>query len=128
MATAGAPVIDDVFGVIVHPVRRQLLERLATGEHRVTDLAGPLPVSRSAVSQHLRLMLRLGVVAERRDGRERYYRLERDGLTGSIVSLRTWTPTHDRGQPRHPRGPVPASARTRMASTHGSGRARGVVD
>jgi DNA-binding transcriptional ArsR family regulator len=81
MATAGAPVIDDVFGVIVHPVRRQLLERLAAGEHRVTDLAGPLPVSRSAVSQHLRLMLRLGVVAERRDGRERYYRLERDGLS-----------------------------------------------
>jgi DNA-binding transcriptional ArsR family regulator len=81
VATAGAPVIDDVFGVIVHPVRRQLLERLAAGEHRVTDLAGPLPVSRSAVSQHLRLMLRLGVVAERRDGRERYYRLERDGLS-----------------------------------------------
>ena len=81
MATAGAPVIDDVFGVIVHPVRRQLLERLAAGERRVTDLAGPLPVSRSAVSQHLRLMLRLGVVAERRDGRERYYRLEREGLT-----------------------------------------------
>jgi len=80
VATAGAPVIDDVFGVIVHPVRRQLLERLASGERRVTDLAGPLPVSRSAVSQHLRLMLRVGVVSERRDGRERYYRLERAGL------------------------------------------------
>ncbi len=47
----------------------------------MTDLAGPLPVSRSAVSQHLRLMLRIGVVAERRDGRERYYRLEREGLS-----------------------------------------------
>ncbi len=80
MGHAGAPVIDDVFGAIVHPVRRQLLERLATGERRVSDLAGPLPVSRSAVSQHLRLMLRVGVVAERRDGRERYYRLEREGL------------------------------------------------
>jgi DNA-binding transcriptional ArsR family regulator len=80
VASAGAPVIDDVFGVIVHPVRRQLLERLASGERRVTDLAGPLPVSRSAVSQHLRLMLRVGVVSERRDGRERYYRLERAGL------------------------------------------------
>ena len=80
MASAGAPAIEDVFGVIVHPVRRQLLERLAAGESRVTDLAGPLPVTRSAVSQHLRLMLRVGVVAERRDGRERYYRLERDGL------------------------------------------------
>ncbi len=80
MASPGAPAIEDVFGVIVHPVRRELLERLAAGERRVTDLAGPLPVSRSAVSQHLRLMLRVGVVAERRDGRERYYRLEREGL------------------------------------------------
>ena len=80
MAAAGAPVLDDVFGVIAHPVRRQLLERLATGKGRVTDLAGPLPVSRSAVSQHLRMMLKVGVVAERRAGRERYYRLRPEGL------------------------------------------------
>lgn len=76
----GAPVIEDVFGVLAHPVRRQLLERLAAGERRVSDLAAPLPVSRSAVSQHLRLMLRVGVVAERHAGRERYYRLERAPL------------------------------------------------
>jgi len=62
------------------PVGRQLLERLAAGERRVTDLAGSLPVSRPAVSQHQRLMLSLGVVAERRAGRERLYRLEREGL------------------------------------------------
>jgi DNA-binding transcriptional ArsR family regulator len=85
VATAGAPVLDDVFGVIVHPVRRRLLERLARGECRVSDLAGPEPVSRSAVSQHLRLMLRVGVVAERRDGRARYYRLERAPL-GEVES------------------------------------------
>jgi len=73
-------VVDDVFGVLAHPVRRQLLERLAAGERRVTDLAGPVTVSRSAVSQHLRLMRSVGVVTERRAGRERYYRLERDRL------------------------------------------------
>ena len=77
---AGAPPIDDVFGVIAHPVRRRLLESLARGEQRVTDLATPLPVSRSAVSQHLRVMRDVGVVAERRDGRERYYRLRRAPL------------------------------------------------
>jgi DNA-binding transcriptional ArsR family regulator len=89
---AGAPPVDDVFGVIAHPVRRELLERLARGERRVTDLAGPLPVSRSAVSQHLRLMLALGVVAERRDGRERYYRLERKELK----KVETWLARIDR--------------------------------
>src|SRR5262249_58624217 len=80
MPAVGAPVIDDVFGVLAHPVRRQLLERLAAGERRVTDLARRVAVSRSAVSQHLRLMRSVGVVAERRAGRERYYRLERDRL------------------------------------------------
>jgi DNA-binding transcriptional ArsR family regulator len=80
MASAGAPTIDDAFGVISHPLRRTLLERLAGGESRVTELAARLPVSRPAVSQHLRLMLDVGIVAERRDGRDRYYSLRRDGL------------------------------------------------
>jgi DNA-binding transcriptional ArsR family regulator len=82
VATAGAPVIDDAFGVIAHPVRRTLLERLARREQRASDLARGLPVSRSAVSQHLRLMLDVGVVSERREGRERYYALDRRGLAG----------------------------------------------
>jgi len=77
---AGAPVVDDAFGVLAHPVRRELLARLARNEQRAGDLAERLPVSRSAVSQHLRLMLAVGVVAERRDGRERYYSLRRDQL------------------------------------------------
>jgi DNA-binding transcriptional ArsR family regulator len=77
---AGAPTVDDAFGVIAHPIRRALLERLAHGEQRVTDLADRVPVSRPAVSQHLRLMLDVGVVTERREGRARYYALRRDRL------------------------------------------------
>jgi DNA-binding transcriptional ArsR family regulator len=80
MATAGAPSIEDAFGVIANPVRRELIERLAVGEARVTELAARLPVSRPAVSQHLRLMLDAGIVAERRHGRDRLYSLRRDGL------------------------------------------------
>src|SRR5262249_43117994 len=80
MARAGAPIVDDAFGVLAHPVRRELLERLARAEQRAGDLAHRLPVSRSAVSQHLRLMLAVGVIAERRAGRERYYSLRRDRL------------------------------------------------
>ncbi len=57
-----------------------LLERLAAGESRVTELAAGVAVSRPAVSQHLRLMLDVGVVSERRDGRDRYYSLRRDSL------------------------------------------------
>jgi DNA-binding transcriptional ArsR family regulator len=78
VSRAGAPVVDDVFGVIAHPLRRQILERLAIADSRVSDLAAGMPVSRPAVSQHLRLMLDVGVVNERRDGRERYYSLRRE--------------------------------------------------
>jgi len=80
VARAGAPTVDDAFGVIAHPLRRALLQRLAVGEARVTELAALVPVSRPAVSQHLRLMLAAGVVVERRQGRERYYTLRRDRL------------------------------------------------
>jgi len=80
VSSAGAPPVEDVFGVVAHPIRRHLLEELAAGDRRVSDLAEPLPVSRSAVSQHLRLMLGVGVISERRQGRERYYALRRDRL------------------------------------------------
>lgn len=72
--------VDDAFRVVSHRLRRELLERLAAGDARVTELAAGLPVSRPAVSQHLRLMLDVGVVVERRVGRERYYSLHRDRL------------------------------------------------
>ena len=80
MPRAGAPAVDDAFGVIAHPLRRELLQRLAAGEARVSELASLVPVSRPAVSQHLRLMLSAGVVVERRQGRERYYALRRERL------------------------------------------------
>lgn len=80
MIRAGAPTVDDAFGVISHALRRELIERLAGGESRVTELAARLPVSRPAVSQHLRVMLDAGIVTERRAGRDRYYSLRRERL------------------------------------------------
>ena len=79
MPRAGAPTVDDAFGVIAHPLRRELLQRLAVGEARVSGLASLVPVSRPAVSQHLRLMLGAGVVVERRQV-ARYYSLRRERL------------------------------------------------
>ena len=72
--------VDDAFSVISHPIRRELIEQLAHSERRVSDLAAGMPVSRPAISQHLRVMLDAGVVTERRDGRERRYALRRDRL------------------------------------------------
>jgi DNA-binding transcriptional ArsR family regulator len=70
------PAPDDAFSAIAHPLRRGLLDMLAHGERNVANLAEPFNVSRPAVSQHLRILLDAGLVAERRVGRERRYSLQ----------------------------------------------------
>ena len=60
--------------------RRSILERLRAGELAVGELAGGLPVSRPAVSQHLRVLREAGLVLERREGARRLYRLDPRGL------------------------------------------------
>lgn len=81
----------DVFQAIAHPTRRQLLEELAGGEQPVNSLAAPFAMSRPAVSQHLRVLLDAGLVAERRVGRERYYRLQ----PGSLRAVHEWVNRYD---------------------------------
>lgn len=65
----------DVFHAISDPTRRRLLGRLTRSELSVGALAKPFRMSRPAVSQHLRVLRRAGLVKVRRAGRERYYRL-----------------------------------------------------
>ena len=60
--------------------RRLILERLRGGARAVGELAAELPVSRPAVSQHLRVLKEAGLVTERRNGTRRLYRVDTDGL------------------------------------------------
>jgi DNA-binding transcriptional ArsR family regulator len=62
------------------PTRRRIFERLRRGPQSVTQLARRLPVSRPAVSQHLRVLKEAGLVSERREGTHRYYRVDADGV------------------------------------------------
>jgi DNA-binding transcriptional ArsR family regulator len=62
------------------PSRRQLLELLRCGERTVGELTGAVPVSQSAVSQHLKVLRDAGLVAARAEGTRRLYRVELDGL------------------------------------------------
>jgi DNA-binding transcriptional ArsR family regulator len=70
----------DIFGAIADPVRRSLLVDLAAEPRRVADLAEGVPISRPAVSKHLRLLLDAGAVTVTDRGRERYYALDRAAL------------------------------------------------
>lgn len=72
---------EDVFAALADPTRRRLLELLShRGDATATELAEDLPVSRQAVVKHLAVLDRSGLVAGRRDGRERRYRVRPDGL------------------------------------------------
>ena len=62
------------------PTRREIFERLRGGARSVTELADELPVSRPAVSQHLRVLKHAGLVRERRHGTRRFYGIDPDGL------------------------------------------------
>ena len=65
----------DVFDALADPVRRRLLDEVASGPARVTDLAALHPISRPAISRHLRLLSEAGLVVVENRGRERHYAL-----------------------------------------------------
>jgi DNA-binding transcriptional ArsR family regulator len=70
----------DIFGALADPTRRELLAELAGAPQRVVDLAASRPISRPAVSKHLRVLLEAGAVTVADRGRERYYALARGAL------------------------------------------------
>jgi DNA-binding transcriptional ArsR family regulator len=74
------------------PTRRAIFERLADRPRAVGELAGELPVSRPAVSQHLKVLKDSGLVVDRRAGNRRIYQLDPDGVGALRAQLdRFWS-------------------------------------
>ena len=71
---------DRVFAALADPTRRMLLERIAEQPRSVGALASGLPISRPAVSQHLRLLKHAGLVDDEARGATRIYRIDPQGL------------------------------------------------
>jgi DNA-binding transcriptional ArsR family regulator len=67
-------------GALGDPSRRAILELLTDGDRSVQEVADALPISRPAVSKHLRLLKEAGLVEEERRGTRSIYRLREDGL------------------------------------------------
>ena|SRR6188768_10751 len=67
--------LDLAFAALADPTRRAIVQRLTRGHARVTDLAGPFDMSLNAVSKHLKVLERAGLVRRERTGREHYLRL-----------------------------------------------------
>jgi DNA-binding transcriptional ArsR family regulator len=75
-----AQLSGDPFDALGDPNRRAIVEQLRAGDRSVQELADALPISRPAVSRHLRLLKDAGLVADRAEGTRRLYRLHGDGI------------------------------------------------
>jgi DNA-binding transcriptional ArsR family regulator len=68
--------LDATFAALADPTRRAILARLAKGEASVTDLAEPFAMSQPAISKHLKVLERAGLISRGRDAQRRPRRLE----------------------------------------------------
>ncbi len=87
---AAFPVARQVLGALGDPTRREIFERIAARPSSVGALAETLPVSRPAVSQHLKVLKEAGLVTETSEGARRIYRLDPRG----IGRMRDWLDAH----------------------------------
>ena len=99
MATA-TDQLDRTFGALADPTRRAILARLASGEASVTELAAPFRMSMPAVSKHLKVLERAGLIARGRERQWRPARLEAGPLKEAAEWVeryrRFWEESYDR--------------------------------
>jgi DNA-binding transcriptional ArsR family regulator len=75
-----ADTLDAIFGALADPTRRAILARLASGEVTVNELAEPFAMTQPAVSKHLKVLERAGLIARGRDAQRRPCRLHPETL------------------------------------------------
>ena len=90
--TKAAQRLDRTFGALADPTRRGILARLAKGEATVTELAEPFDISLPAVSKHLKVLERAGLIARGRERQWRPARLE----AGPLREVADWTERYRR--------------------------------
>lgn len=87
MVEYSATVLDRTFGALADPTRRRILAQLAKGEECVTNLARPHAMSLAAVSKHLMVLEKAGLVKRRRDGRVHSLALDARPMQGAEAWL-----------------------------------------
>ena len=82
--TATSEDLDHIFGALADPTRRAILARLADGEATVTELAAPFAMSMPAISKHLKVLERAGLITRGRNAQWRPCRLEPRPLEDAV--------------------------------------------
>ena len=114
-----SPHLDAVFAALADPTRRAILARLATGEATVMELAEPFDMSQPAISKHLKVLERAGLISRGRDAQRRPCRMEPKPLDDAAAWIERYREIWDknyqrlddlldelkavRGKPSHPR-------------------------
>jgi len=90
--SATAEVLDTRFAALADPTRRAILARLAKGDATVTELAAPFTMSQPAITKHLKVLERAGLISRGRDAQRRPCRLRAEG----IKDVAEWTESYRR--------------------------------
>ena len=92
--------LDLIFGALADATRRSIVERLAAGEATVTELAAPFDISLPAISRHLKVLERAGLIVRSREAQWRPSRMQADPLDDAVAWMqsrkRTWESRMDR--------------------------------
>jgi len=92
--------LDDTFSALADPTRRAILARLALGEATVNELVAPFKLTQPAISKHLKVLERAGLISRGRMAQTRPCRLEPTGLKAAVNWLddyrRFWSESFDR--------------------------------
>lgn len=75
--------LDNVFAALADPIRRQILARLAEGDATVNELAEPFDISLQAISKHIKVLERAGLITRGRDAQRRPCSLNADALAAA---------------------------------------------
>jgi DNA-binding transcriptional ArsR family regulator len=86
---AGDP-LDATFGALADPTRRAIVERLTRGEASVGELAEPFDISLPAISKHLTVLEKAGLIARTQDGRVRHCRLIEEPMRDAFEWIATY--------------------------------------
>ena len=84
------PGLDATFAALADPTRRAILARLASGEASVSELAEPFAMSQPAISKHLKVLEKAGLISRGRDAQRRPRRLEAAPLAGATEWLENY--------------------------------------
>jgi DNA-binding transcriptional ArsR family regulator len=87
MANSSTATLDRSFVAVAHPLRRAILERLASGEMTVGEATHDFPVSKPAISKHLKVLEEAGAIARVIDGRTHRLRLQQRSLQEAYAWL-----------------------------------------